>query len=968
MQTLGRILLLGLLLMTTARGAFIEMPATMQETLQLGVQAFTNGEYDKAAQAFDHLTEKFGQEPQYQPLIPTLLPIHGYACQMSERPEDAIELYKKFLALENQQESRRAFVLYSMAQAYQASGDIQEAVDTYQQFIETAPDSPEAVLSAMRQAELYFDQGDDQAGIDRLIGFAASDKVPPTLGTQAQLRALQKALDNRDFKQAQSILFGYDWKVEVMPELAVLTFAALEVGNHLLDKREFEDAIRAYRLVTPAKVLMAAQQGRLQALQFAWNEKQQEAGEGHHAEAIWNDYYRNLMGRVQGQLESLQTSEDFTPGFQMRLGQAFLFAEREREAYILFRMLAEDESLSNQLRGSAHYRWILAANALEDWDDSLRIAKLFLDRYPDHPEAPAAIFLIANAYQELKEYRKAVEVLTELLDNYPDHRLAVRWQFSRGYNQLLAQDYPPARKDFEAVLAGKPDEYLAAQARLWNAMSYFFARDYDEAMNRYEEALAATAPGNPYYPELEYRRAQALYSARNYPEALVATDEFIETYPDNLRTPEARVLRGDILMGEGRLLEASNQFARVGPDADALFTYAVFQRGKIQKAMGAHELMVEHFTDYVRRKDVKDKTRIAEALYWIGWAYERQGEPERAFPLFIEAIAVHGNAVKAGETIAILQALHKQHTQYHRGELLLSNADGDAMGLLTEPDFIQWLDDQHKLAVERKEWTWMARINLYRAMLYEKVKDRERAGNALFEIVEKAPLKDLDPEALAKVGTFLTSLEIASADEYFDYLIEEYPKSMQLGAAYYGMAQLAVQAREYAQAEAWLNRFENETAFHPAGNDAKLLRGQLLVTLDEPDQAIEVLQELLRLKAARGRPHAKALLGIAQAHELKGEDDKAIAYYQRVYTLYRAYPEEIVAAYVASASLFEERGDLRAAYNTWEELAGDPRLTSFEEAQAQAAEAMARLEPILPPEPEAVTAEVESTTEEEAPL
>ncbi len=962
------LLLLGLLLTTTARAAFIQMPPTMQEVLQLGVSSFSEGKYDEAAQAFDHLAEKYGDEHQYQPLIPTLLPIHGYACQMSERPDDAIKLYLKFLALENQTESSRNFVLFSLAQAYQANGDLDDAVATYQQFIESAPDSPEAVLSAMRQAELYFDAGDDQAGIDRLVGFAASENVPPTLGTQAQLRALQKTLEEHDFDQARKILFGYEWQVEVMPELAMLSFSALEVGNRLLEERNYADAIRAYRLVTPQKLLVAAQQGRLYALELTWKEKQQEAGEGYHAEAIWNDYYRNLIQRVQSQLDSLNNSEDFTPGYQMRLGQAFLMANRAREAYILYRLLAEDEALSESIRSSAHYRWILSANELENWDDSLRIARMFLERYPNHPEAPSAIYLISVAYQELKDYRKAVEVLTELLDNYPDHKLATRWLFARGYNSLLAQDYPPARKDFEVCLLKNPGAMLAAQCRLWDAMSYFFERNYAEAIVKYDAALQQTDKANPYYPEMVYRRAQTLYSDRKYPEALVATDDFIERYPEHMRVPEARVLRGDILMGEGRLLEASNQFARVTPEAEGLFTYAVFQRGKIQKAMGAHELMIEHFTDYVRRDDVEEKPRIAEALYWIGWAYEREGEPERAFPLFVEALALHGNEVKAGETIAILQALHKQHALYHQGELLLSNANGGAMGLLTEPDFVQWLEDQHKLAVEREEWTWMARLNLYRAMLYEKIRDEERAGNALFEVVNKAPIKDLDPEALAKAGSFLTDLEIESANEYFEYLIEEYPKSMQLGAAYYGMARLAVMDDNWAEAEAWLNRFELETAYHAAGNDAKLLRGQLLVKLDRPDQAIAVLQELLRLKSARGRPHAQALLGIAQAHELKGETDKAIAYYQRVYTLYRAYPEEIVQAYVASAPLFEKRGDLRAAYNTWAELAKDPRLESFEAEQAMAAEAMARLEPILPPEPEAVTAEVQPSAEEEAAL
>ncbi len=959
-----------LLLAAPVRGAFTETPLTMQETLQLGVTAFTSGDYEGAAAAFDHMAEKFGEEPQYQPLISILLPIHAYACQMTGRPADAIGFYQQYLELEDEPASRRAFVLFSLARAYQQEGEPEKAIATYQEFIETAPDSPEAMLSVMRQAGLYFEIGDNQEGIDRLLGFAASDRAPPSLATQAQLRALQKAIEIDDFAQAQKILFEFDWGVETMPELAVLTFAALDVGNRLMDEGKYAAAIRAYRHVAPARQLIAAQNARLAGLQYAWNERQRQAGQGHHIEAIWSDYYRGLVARVEAQLEGLRESGDYTPGFQMRLGQDFLLDGRAREACIVFRRLAEDDGLDETVRGSAHYRWILAVNALEDWDESLRLARLFLERYPKHPDFPTAMYLIANAYRELKNYRQAIETLSELLDAYPDHRLAGRWLFMRGYNSVLAQDFLPARMDFQAVLTRQSTGILADQARLWDAMSYYFARDYAEAMKGLDAALKDVPKQSQIYPEIVYRRAQTLYSKRDYAEALVATDDFLQCYTDHRRAPEARVLRGDILMGEGRLLEASNQFALVAPEAGALFSYAVFQRGKIQKAMEAYGLMIEHFTNYVRRDDAPEKVRVAEALYWIGWAHEQQGDPAAAFPLFIEALAVHGNDVKAGETIAILQALHKLHTKYHAGELDIVSGMEDQFGLLAESDFEQWLEDQLNTANAKRQWTWLSRINLYRAMLFRKYGDRDREGVALLEIEGKVPLGQLDPEGLATVGDMLTDLELSSASEYYGYLMEKYPRSTQLGAAYYGMARLAMQHGELARAESWLNRFETETPCHPAGVRVKLLRGRLLVQLGYPGQAISILEELLRLKSARGQPHAQALLGIARAYEALNEPGKAIAYYQRVYTLYRAYSDEVVEAYVASAPLFEQRGDLRAAYNSWRELANDPHLAGYEDARAQAAEAMARLEPVLPPapEPESVADAAESSERKGTPL
>ncbi|MGE9296230.1 MAG: tetratricopeptide repeat protein [Puniceicoccales bacterium] len=976
MTRLGRIFSASLLLVLIwgpARADFISMPATMQETLQLGVTAFTQGDYAKAAQAFDHLKEQFGKEPQYAPLVPTLLPIHGYACQMIERPQDAITLYREFLSLPHTSPNRRGFVLFSLAQAYQQNGDIDQAVATYQAFIETQPDSPEAVLSAMRQAELYFDNGQEQEGIDRLLGFAASERVPASLATQAQLRALQKSLELQDYDQATTILFDFSWKVDQMPELAVLTFSALDVGNHCLAQGQHESALRAYRLVTPLKQLIAAQETRLIGLQILWNERQRRAGRGHHEEATWNDYIRGLAQSVEAQLQTMRENDDFTPGFQLRLGQTFLLLERAREACIVFRALAEDDSLDAATRASAHYRWILAANALEDWDESLRIARLFLERFPDHPEAPAALFLIANAYQEKRDYAQALTVLTDLLDSYPEHRLAPRWLFSRGYNATLAQEYPPARADFARYLREYPHGFLAGQARLWLGMTYFFDRRYETALEQFDDALAATQPRDPVYPEVVYRRAQTLYSDRQYPAALESINDFLQHYAKHARAPEAHVLKGDILMGQGRLLEASNQFASVTPEAGPLFPYAVFQRGKIQQALGEYDLMVTHFADYVRRDDVPEKVRIAEALYWIAWAHQRKGEPAQAFPFFVEALGEHGDDPTAGETGAILQALHQLHAQYHAGEFTVDAVPSVTMeGLLVTPDFEQWLADQRDQAIQAERWTWLSRINLYRASLYRKRDDTDREYVALLEIVESVPMQDLDPEGLAQVGNLLAKLDLSSARDYFNQLLEEHPRSTQLGAAFYGLALMAANNGETEEAEMWLNRFETETPFHAAGPQVKLLRGELLIELGKPEKAVEVLEDILRLKAARGRPHANALLLIGHAYASADLPDKAIAYYQRVYTLYRAYPEFVAAAYLASAPLFEQRGDLRAAYNSWAELRSNEGLSEFRNAREQAAAEMARLEPILPPlESETVTAGLETSptaNEQEAPL
>ncbi|WOO42351.1 tetratricopeptide repeat protein [Rubellicoccus peritrichatus] len=937
------------LLLFWIQGFAQKTPVTMEALLQQGVTAFSAGNYAQAAEAFARLESEFGKEHQYKPLPRTLLPIWGYAAAQSDDGPKAIELFERFLKEYPDEIQRQAFVLYSLAQAYHSSGQINEAIEVYQRFIEKSPDSPEAILSAMRQSDLYFELDENEKGIERLVGFSESEKVPPSLQAQARLRAIQKAQEIGDEAQAAELLLSRNWSINAMPELAVLSFSALRAGDFLMKEKRIEDAILVYRLVPPLKQLITVQQEKLRTLQNANAERQSLASVGLQNDAIWNDYYRNLIAQVAGGLEVLKSEDDYTPAMQLRLGQGFLLVGRNREAYLLYEALAEDETLEEDLRSQAHYRWILSANALEDWDDALVIARSFLDRYPGNPLAPEALYLIANAYHEQMRYEDAVSVLNDLLDHYPGHRLASRWLFSRGFNKTLSDDFKGARIDFEAYIADNPKGFQLADSRLWNGLTWFLEKNYDTALEEFDTAMQSIPSGHHVYPEIEYRRASTLYSKRDYDEALPAIDAFIEKYPKHKRTPEARVLRGDILMGQGRLLEASNAFHRVSPEAEGLYTYAVFQRGKIMRALEEYDLMIEHFQEYVDSEDVPQKVRVAEALYWIGWAYSQQDRRQDAFPAFVDALERYGDDPLAGETEQILQALQKLHRQYQQGETLLEAQTTKGNELLAAEDFQDYLIGERKRALDAKELTWFSRLSSYLAKVETKRKNHDRANAYLWETIEKVPTDKLDADGLARLGLLLQGEGYETSREYFDRLIDAFPGRPQTGAAYYGLANLAVRDEDLITAARWLQQFREETPLHPLSPEATLLQAQVLTDSGRSEDAVDVLEDLLRLKSARGRPHARALAGIANAYESAHDPQKAIAYYQRIYTVYRAYPDLLAPAYIRSAQLFEELGEPQSAYNTYREMIADERLKDFEEYTI-ALEQAERLAKTLPPE------------------
>jgi tetratricopeptide (TPR) repeat protein len=181
--------------------------------------------------------------------------------------------------------------------------------------------------------------------------------------------------------------------------------------------------------------------------------------------------------------------------------------------------------------------------------------------------------------------------------------------------------------------------------------------------------------------------------------------------------------------------------------------------------------------------------------------------------------------------------------------------------------------------------------------------------------------------------------------------LENFPKSNARAMAYLGLARLTNYRGEYSAAKDWLKKSSDQIPAHEYMNDSQLLLGTVLAKLEEYEPSIETFERLLRLKSARGRPHAAALSGIAQVYHRQGNPEKAIAYYQRIYNMYRAYPDLVASAYLASARLFESLDRLPEAVNTLREMLKQTNLADYPE-WSEAEKKLPVWLPLIPEEPE----------------
>ena len=897
---------------------------TLQEQVEHALDLFGKGEYSACYRQFETMELDFGTEPEFlsRNFQKMILPVRGYASLMADQPTAAIIYFEKLLSEYNPERGLLAFVLYNKAIAQSQACALATAAQSFNQFQQMFPGTNEAALALLQEANLRFEVGEVRQAEELLDTFYASD-ASETLRMQARLRALQIAGETQSVERARKLLFETDWNVAAMPDIAILSFAALDIGDLLLEEGHCEEAVRAYRLTLPHSVLIQKQRERLQTVEARLAQNKL------FASSIWKSYYQQLIARLKDQLELLETMEDYTPGLYLRSGQAYLLGQRYREATILFRTVANSNDFESEIRAEAHYRWILALSEADKWQDARDTAQLFLKEHPGHTLANDALFLVARAYQLEGRYAEAIEVLDDLIDNFADDPQAPRWYFTRGYNFCALENYVAARESFDIALKDFPESNLVEQTKLWRGLSFFFERNYSESLNILA-ALQKESHEHPLYPEILFRIANVHYAQRNYKKALRTIEILVSDFSDHHRAPEAHALRGDTFMGMGELERAVDAFKQVPPDATKLFDYAVFQTTKIYKAMERYDLLREHLQAYIDREDSEERPRVSEALYWIGWSLQQEDRGADAFPLFENALNRFGNNHRAQAVSSILSAYADLYRRVSQSDSKLSGFDA-------------WLQDSIAKSLEDGHLTWFARLTRFNAERQRKKLGDHRADATLLSINRFVPLDQQDAETLAAVGLVLIRCGYLSADDYCEQLLVEHPDHFERATAYFGKARLAADAGHLEKARRWLSRFLQETPTHPLTADVRLLTADIFKRQGLYADAREILEEILQLKSLRGRPHARALAGLARLETELENHERAIPYWQRIYALYRAYPEIVVEAYWESALLFEAIDDLSAARNTLVELIEDSRLKDFETYQ-HAQEKLSELE------------------------
>jgi len=563
-------------------------------------------------------------------------------CYARKQPELAIPEYEKFLIMASRNSVDRERALYRLGESQRQMGSMVAAESSFLKLIAEYPTGQYVPSSSFRLGEMRESRSEYSNAADN-FAVTAKGAADPTIRIAAlyhQALCIEKS--------------GRHQEAEV-------------IFRSVAAEKQLRTAPNPYR--TPTLMHLAS---------LATNS-------GNKEEAL-ADYREIMAAETKGEVFSQAALN--AAQIKSELGQA-------GEARKLFEQVASSKD-SGRWQSIATLGALRLAAQSGDSGAILRTSESALAS--DSENKPEILLLQANALRKTGKNSKALENYDAIIRECPGSKAASEAPFQR-LLVLHAMRNPDLVAEIDHYLLTASDPSDRARAQLLKAEATLIASKYVEAALLYHALPVKDLPPTA-KPDILYKEAWALMQANTQAatdqskpvdpalqvETITALTRFIESCPDDSRTPATLAQRGLLNLRQKNFEAAATDFTLLetrypkAPERELALQQKALLLGQQQRS----DEMVATFTQLIR--DYPKCSAAPEAHYWIGLtALDRKDYATAVTEL---AEARKGDPKQFGER-AGLRILLARYDQNDLGE-----ASREAVALkpaLIPPEVGRWL-------------------------------------------------------------------------------------------------------------------------------------------------------------------------------------------------------------------------------------------------------------------------------------
>lgn len=883
-------------------------PMTALELVQAGQAAYGQRDYETAQAHFGTFLTDYGDSEEAQEAVHAVRPLFAICLIRVREFGEALGVIKQVLGAEGVDQAMRLELTFWQGVCQLQAADHAKAQVSFGTYYKHAPKTdPRRIEAAILFGTGYLiqEQYPDAIAFFRSRVEELEANAPEAAARMITLQ-LHALIQTDELEEAVALTLRASEKFDQFVQIIGLQSLILQLGSRLLDEEQYYEAIRCFHYVWPQQQLLDLQTSRQERLERRLRMLKARG----NADALVFQL-DGVLTRITRELEHFSKVEHYNEALRMRLASAYLGLQRYRQgALIMEGMLAEMEL--NEIVEGASVNLVQCWMQESRWDRAAASSDRYLKRFGYEAKSSATVlFMKGQAWQSARNYDAALEVFNDCLERYPKGEMASNASFMRGICLLQLDRYPEAIQVFRGVPVSFPDKLaLVEGAKYWEGMAHSFAGEHERCLTLMQ-GLLKKHPQGYYHVDATFRIAFSEHAVALYDQGIISLTAFIKNHVDSSYADEAKLLLGDAYFAQGELEDGMAAYASVSPESTRFFEEGYFKSGKALKLSERYEDMAAHYQNFVEA--YPKSARLPEALHHLAWLKQHAGDLEGARLAYWKALDEYGDDAEKSTVLDLILGLQKLY-------------DSDERETLSKA----W-ESKRVEALKSKQATYAMCCLWARGMLLQ---GRSPAQAAVF-LRQMAP--ELNPEIhsarlLVDVADAFAQTEaMPEAATIYQDIVKWHPKALERDRAEVGLGEEAMRARDYAKALGHFSRVERrQSGVVPLGQ-LLLVKASCQDLAGDRGAGLKTLDGLLAEKSVTSGQKAEALMRIGQWLAEGKEENKALAYFERVYLVYGRYAPLVSTAYWSRGQLLEKLGEAEKAQEVYREFVAREELKTYPE-------------------------------------
>ncbi|MCB1275083.1 tetratricopeptide repeat protein [Prosthecobacter sp.] len=889
---------------------------------------FTEAKYQEALAKLDQAKKNLNNKP-----FESIMFVEG-ACHynLNDYPKaiESLEAYVK----EFPQGAMITDVRMALGRSYIASKQEDKGVEVLTDVVRNSPEKKAEAGLIIADALSKKDQKDKALEI---LNSVLADGIRSAESIQAAMLAANIYVSSGKLDEAGALMDKVRNFASGGDSIAQMNNIYLKLGDEMMEKKSFKDALGAYQLVRKKSEIT-----RIQKEQVAKLEGQLKTAKGVRKEELETKLKAN-----QEIMAEIEKRTDYDASLYYRLGRCYYEMGAPKEdgtvgdSSRLWQAILAFEVIVNEFkefpqRDKCMFGLIMVNAALRRIKEARELCQKFIDNFPDSEQIGQVSEMYGMLAYQNKQLKEAVDAFAKA-ETFPKADKP-RLRFLRGSVLFEMQRFDEARTAYELLIQEFPNEEAYKDDALYRiALSYFYQNDYKSVTKALKNYIKENPKGQ-YVVDARYRMAFIDFQGGDKKKAEEELLSIVKDAPNDQNIGQVHALLGDIYNQKADYENATINFAAAVDKAktDDVLNYAMDQVTDLYVGANKWTELSEMWQKYYNTHKDNDDLSL-KAILWISRSKIKEGKVDEAKKLLSEHIKTRiANAANQQVEGLIQQLVSISAPKRRRVSTTATSpapasgeksADGAAAPApapppdLTFEDVEKELEDSLTPPPAAMNGTAQMRILFAKTWLAKTMKIPDKAEKFFNIIIEVAKPDDLSPMLLATVGDSARKKgDLDKANACYIRLRDFFKDSEYSDGAPVGLAEIAFEKGDYDKA---LELFRDALTNYPGSSrvlDATQGEAKTLAKLKKFDDAKKIFEQIANTKEWRGHATANALRMLGEIEATQNKHEAAIAYFQRVFIAHQKWKDEMAKSYLLCGKSFIALGKREEAKKTLQEM------------------------------------------------